>query len=319
MAKTNMGWLWHRRLAHVGMKNLHKLLKGDHVLGLTDVCFEKDRPCAACQVGKQVGSSHHSKNVMTTSRPLELLHMDLFGPVAYLSIGGSKYGLVIVDDFSCFTWVFFLQDKSETQGTLKRFLRRAQNEFELKVKKIRSDNGSEFKNLQVKEFLEEEGIKHEFSAPYTPQQNGVVERKNRALIVMARTMLGEFKTPERFWSEAVNTACHAINRLYLHRLLKKTSYELLIGNKPNVSYIRVFGSKCYILVKKGRHLGANATFSACRRWSNEFTGGGRQCWGLVLKYYELRTRQHKNKLIVNALRPSKHYLPKGIMIFGRRS
>ena len=106
-----------------------------------------------------------------------------------------------------------MQDKSETQGTLKRFLRRAQNEFELKVKKIRSDNGSEFKNLQVEEFLEEEGIKHEFSAPYTPQQNGVVERKNRTLIDMARTMLGEFKTPERFWSEAVNTACHAINRM----------------------------------------------------------------------------------------------------------
>jgi hypothetical protein len=149
--------------------------------------------------------------------------------------------------------VFFLQDKSETQGTLKRFLRRAQNEFELKVKKIRSDNGSEFKNLQVEEFLQEEGIKHEFSAPYTPQQNGVVERKNRTLIDMARTMLGEFKTPERFWSEDVNTACHAINRLYLHRLFKKTSYELLTGNKPNVSYFRVFGSKCYILVKKGRH------------------------------------------------------------------
>jgi hypothetical protein len=149
--------------------------------------------------------------------------------------------------------VFFLQDKSETQGTLKRFLRRAQNEFELKVKKIRSDNGSEFKNLQVEEFLEEEGIKHEFSAPYTPQQNSVVERKNRTLIDMARTMLGEFKTPEQFWSEAMNTACHAINRLYLHRLLKKTSYELLTGNKPNVSYFRVFGNKCYILVKKGRH------------------------------------------------------------------
>jgi transposase InsO family protein len=126
----------------------------------------------------------------------------------------------------------FLQDKSETQGTLKRFLRRAQNEFELKVKKIKSDNGSEFKNLQVEEFLKEEGIKHEFSALYTPRQNGVVERKNRTLIDMARTMLGEFKTPKQFWSEAVNTACHAINRLYLHRLLKKTSYELLTGNKP---------------------------------------------------------------------------------------
>jgi transposase InsO family protein len=115
-----------------------------------------------------VGSNDQSKNVMSTSRPLELLQMDLFRPVVYLSIGGSKYGLVIVDDFPRFTWVFFLQDKSETQGTLKRFLRIVQNEFELKVKKIRSDNRSEFKNLQVEEYLEEEGIKHEFSAPYTP-------------------------------------------------------------------------------------------------------------------------------------------------------
>jgi transposase InsO family protein len=118
------------------------------------------------------------------------------------------------------------------------------------VKKIRSDNGSEFKNLQVDEYLEEEGIKYEFSAPYTPQQTGVVERKNRTLIDMARKMLGEYKTPKQFWSEAVNTACHAINRLYLHRLLKKTSYELVTGNKPSVSYFHVFGSKCYILVKR---------------------------------------------------------------------
>jgi hypothetical protein len=105
----------------------------------------------------------------------------------------------------------------------------------------------------VEEYLEEEAIKHEFSSPYTPQQNGIVERKNMTLIDMARTMLGEYKTLERFWSEAVNTACHAINWLYLHRLLKKTSYELLTGNKPNVLYFPVFGSKCYILVKKGRH------------------------------------------------------------------
>jgi hypothetical protein len=105
----------------------------------------------------------------------------------------------------------------------------------------------------VEEYLEEEGIKHEFSAPYTPQQNGVVEKKNRTLIDMARTMLGDYKAPEWFWSEAVNTACHAINRLYLHRLLEKMSYELLTSNIPNVSYFRVFGSKCYILVKRGRH------------------------------------------------------------------
>jgi hypothetical protein len=90
IAKTNMGWLWHHRLAHVGMKNLHKLLKGEHILGLTNVHFEKDRVCSTCQAGKQVGVHHPRKNIMTTDRPLELLHMDLFGPIAYISIGGSK-------------------------------------------------------------------------------------------------------------------------------------------------------------------------------------------------------------------------------------
>jgi transposase InsO family protein len=252
IAKTNMGWLWHRRLAHVGMKNLHKLLQGEHILGLTNVHFEKDRICSACQAGKHVEVHHPHKNIMTTDMPLKLLHMDLFGPIAYISIGGSKYCLVIVDDYSCFTWIFFLQEKSQTQETLKRFLRRAQNEFGLRIKKIRSDNGTEFKNSQIEGFLEEEGIKHEFSSPYTPQQNGVVDRKNRTLLDMARTMLDEYKTPDRFWAKAINTTCYSINRLYLHRILKKTSYELLTGKKPNVSYFRVFGSKCFILIKRGR-------------------------------------------------------------------
>jgi hypothetical protein len=110
IAKTNMGWLWHHRLAHVGIKNLHKLLTGEHILGLTNVHFEKDKICSACQVGKQVGVHHPHKNIMTTERPLELLHMDLFGSIAYISIGGSKYCLVIVDDYSRFTWMFFLQE-----------------------------------------------------------------------------------------------------------------------------------------------------------------------------------------------------------------
>jgi transposase InsO family protein len=137
-----------------------------------------------------------------------------------------------------------LQEKSQTQETLKRFLRQAQNEFGLRIKKIRSDNGMEFKNSQIEGFLEEEGIKHEFSSPYTPQQNGVVERKNRTLLDMVRAMLDEYTTPGQFCAEAINTACYSINWLYLHRILKKTSYELLTGKKPNVSYFRVFGSKC---------------------------------------------------------------------------
>jgi transposase InsO family protein len=252
IAKTNMSRLWHRRLAHVGMNNLHKLLKEEHNLGLTNVHFEKDRVCSACQAGKQVGVHHPHKNIMTMDMPLELLHMDLFDSIAYISIGGSKYCLVIVDDYSRFTWVFFLQEKSQTQETLKGFLRRAQNEFGLRIKKIRSDNGTVFKNSQIEGFLEKERIKHELSSPYTPQQNGVMERKNRTLLDMARTMLDEYKTPDLFWAEAINTACYSINRLYLHLILKKTSYELLTSKKPNVLYFRIFGSKCFILVKRGR-------------------------------------------------------------------
>jgi transposase InsO family protein len=131
----------------------------DYNLGLTNVHFEKDRVCSACQSGKQVGTHHPHKNIMTTDMPLELLHMDLFGPIAHISIGGSKYCLIIVDDYSRFTSVFFLQEKSQTQETLKGFLRRAQNEFGLGIKKIRSDNGTEFKNSQIEGFLEDEGIK----------------------------------------------------------------------------------------------------------------------------------------------------------------
>jgi transposase InsO family protein len=176
--------------------------------------------------------------------------MDLFGPIFYISIGGNKYGLVIVDDFSRFTWVFFLQDKSEAQGIIKKFIKRAQNEYELKIKNVRSDNGSEFRNTNVEEYLDEEGIKHEFSAPYTPQQNGIVERTNRTLIEAARIMLDEYKTPDIFWAEAINTTCHAINHLYLHKYLGKTLYVIITGNEPKVHYFRVFKSKCFILNKK---------------------------------------------------------------------
>jgi hypothetical protein len=188
---TNMGWLCHRRLAHVGMMNIHKFQKEGHILGLMNVAFEKDRTHGACQAGKLVGAPHRAKNIITTTRPLKMLHMDLFGLITNISIGGNKYGIVIIDDYSHFTWVFFLQDKSETQEMLKKFLKRVQNEFDAKVKKIRSDNDTEFKNTQVEDYFVEEAIKHEFSPPYTPQQNGVAERKNMTLIEMTRTMLDE--------------------------------------------------------------------------------------------------------------------------------
>ena len=253
MAKVDVGWLWHRRLAHVNMRSLQSLLKGDHVRGLTNVSFAKDRACSACIEGKLHEKAHPPTTLIYSKRPLELLHLDLFGPPSFDSLGGRKYCLVIVDDYSRYTWVYFFKRKSETQQTVIDFANEAQRQHNAKILTIRSDNGTEFKNYTLDEFLSDEGIKHQYSAPYTPQQNGVAERKNRTLMDAARTMMAEFKSPYNFWAEAINTACHASNRLYLRKGLNKTPYEILTGNKPNLKYFRVFGCKCFIL-KKGVRL-----------------------------------------------------------------
>src|SRR3954469_20620359 len=193
-------------------------------------------------------AKHPAKTIMTTTRPFELLHMDLFGPDHYSSVSNeaSQYGFVIVDDYSRYTWVHLVSYKTEVQEVFKRFSSRASTNFGVKIKHIRSDNGTEFKNSGLDDYLDELGITHELSDPYTPQQNGVVERKNRTLAEMARTMLDEYKTPHRFWVDAIDTACHIINRVYLHKFFKKTAYELLTNKKPNVSYFKVFGAKCWI-------------------------------------------------------------------------
>jgi hypothetical protein len=136
--------------------------------------------------------------------------------------------------------------------TFKSFAILAQNQFEFDIKKVRSDNGSEFKNARNDEYCDYKGTKHEFSSKYTPEQNGILERKNMILIDMARSMLAEYNVSDSYWAQAINTACHASNRLYCHKLLKKSPYELLIGRKPNISYFRVFICKCYILRKGSR-------------------------------------------------------------------
>jgi hypothetical protein len=157
-----------------------------------------------------------------------------------------------MDDYSRYTWVFLLKSKDETHKFFTKFAKQAERIFEEVIKTIRTDNGSEFKNYAMDDFMDEEGIKHEFSAPYTPQQNGIVERKNRTIIEMARTMLDEFKSSHNFWGEAIATAIHVSSRLFLRPVYNKTPYELLTRNKPNVSYFRVFGCKCFIKNKKER-------------------------------------------------------------------
>nr|GEZ25055.1 putative ribonuclease H-like domain-containing protein [Tanacetum cinerariifolium] len=199
--------LWHRRLAHVNFKTINKLVKGNLVRGLPTKVFENYHTCVACRKGKQ--------------------HKALF-------LNKKRYCLVITDDYSRFTWVFFLATKDETSPILKTFLTGLENQLSLKVKVIRSDNGTEFKNSDLNQFCGVKGIKREFSVPRTPQQNGIAERKNRTLIEAARTMLADSLLRIPFWAEAVNTACYVHNRVLVTKPHNKTPYELLHGRTPSI-------------------------------------------------------------------------------------
>ncbi|KAJ9548565.1 hypothetical protein OSB04_021108 [Centaurea solstitialis] len=246
--------LWHRRMGHMNIKTMNLLVKNQLVRGLPPKEFTLDDHCVACLKGKQHKASHKSKTINTISAPLQLLHMDLFGPTNVMSIGKKSYCLVIIDDYSRFTWVFFLRTKDETSGLIKPFVKRVENQVNLRVKVIRSDNGTEFKNADLNSFCEEKGIERQFSAPRTPQQNGVAERRNRTLIEAARTMLADSKLPITFWAEAVNTACYVQNRVHVVKSKGKTPYELFKNKKPFIGFFVPFGCPCSILNTK-THLG----------------------------------------------------------------
>ncbi|GJU68719.1 putative ribonuclease H-like domain-containing protein [Tanacetum coccineum] len=220
--------------------------QGNLVRGLPSKLFQNDHTCVACQKGKQHKASCKAKTVSSISHSLQLLHMDLFGPTSVRSLNHKTYCLVITDDFSRFSWVFFLRTKDETSGILKDFIRQIENQLNQKVKTIRSDNGTEFKNKDVIEFCGSKGIKREYSNARTPQQNGVAERKNMTLIEAARTMLADSFLPNTFWAEAVSTACYVLNRVLVTKPHNKTPYELLTGKLPIISYIRPFG--CHVTI-----------------------------------------------------------------------
>ncbi|GKA39191.1 putative ribonuclease H-like domain-containing protein, partial [Tanacetum coccineum] len=205
--------LWHRRLGHVNFKTMNKLVKGNLVRGLPSKLFEINQTCVACQKGKQHRASCKTKTVSSISQPLQMLHMDLFGPTFVKSLMKKMYCLVVIDDFSRFSWVFFLASKDETSEILKTFITGIENLIDLKV--IRCDNGTEFKNRAMNQFCEMKGIKREFSVARTPQQNGVAERKNRTLIEAARTMIADLKLPTTFWAGAFNTACRKPTLIFM--------------------------------------------------------------------------------------------------------
>ncbi|GJS93154.1 putative ribonuclease H-like domain-containing protein [Tanacetum coccineum] len=246
-ATSNESKLWHRRLGHINFKTMNKLVKGNLVRGLPLKLFENDQTCVACQKGKQHRASCKSKTVSSISQPLHMLHMDLFGPTFVKSLMKKMYCLVVTDDYSRFSWVFFLATKDETSGILKSFITGVENLIDQRVKVIRCDNGTEFKNKEMNQFCKRKGIKREFSVARTPQQNGVAERKNRTLIEASRIMLADSKLPTTFWAKAINTTCYVQNRVLVIKPHNKTPYEIFLSRKPALGFMRPFGCSVTIL------------------------------------------------------------------------
>ncbi|KAI3821373.1 hypothetical protein L1987_08940 [Smallanthus sonchifolius] len=224
-ASVDESALWHRRLSHVNIKTINKLVKDNLVRGLPDKEFQLEDHCIACLKGKQHKSSHKPKTLNTNDTPLQLLHMDLFCPTNIMSMGKKSYCLVITDDHTRFSWVYFLRTKDETVEILKSYILRIENQSNQKVKII--------------------------SAPRTPPQNGVAERRNRTLIESARSMLADSKLPLIFWVEAVSTACYVQNRVFIVKPLNKTSYEIWFQRVPYIGFLKPFGCPCTILITHG--------------------------------------------------------------------
>ncbi|KAD5318063.1 hypothetical protein E3N88_18009 [Mikania micrantha] len=243
---------WHKRMGHIHIRKMNHLVHNHLVDGVPVKHFKLPDVCVSCKKGKQKRRSHKSKTVFSIDKPLELLHMDLFGPINVKSIDGESYCFVVTDDFSRFSWVMFLKYKSETYENFVLLVNRLETLYKLRVRCVRSDNGTEFKNQNLEEFCDSKGIQQQFSAPYEPQMNGVAERKNRTLIESARTMLADSKLHITFWSEAVATVCFTLNRVLIVKRHNKTCYELLQNRKPNLEHLEPFGAPCTMLKKDAK-------------------------------------------------------------------
>jgi hypothetical protein len=193
-----------------------------------------------------IAASHSLFNNVMTEQPGQLLHMDTIGLSQVRSMGGKWYVLVIVDDYSHYSWVFFLENKDELFEHFWSLALRLNNEHPNCLKGIHNDNRTKFRNDSFNQFCLEHGVDQQFFAPRVPQQNRVVEQKNCTLVEMAMTMLDEHKTPRRFWVDAISTACYISNRIFLCLILN-LPFELRFGYKLFVSHLRPFGWKCFIL------------------------------------------------------------------------
>ncbi|KAF8725661.1 hypothetical protein HU200_020204 [Digitaria exilis] len=245
-------WRWHARYGHLGFQGLQKLSKGEMVIGLPRI-DHVNQVCDGCLVGKQRRFPFPAASKFRARQRLELVHADLCGPITPATPGGKKMFLLAVDDMSRYMWLVLLVTKDESSTAIVRLQAGAEKEAERKLGTLRTDRGGEFTARAFGDYCAGQGIQRHFTAPYTPQQNGVVERRNQTVLGMARCMLKAMGVPGRFWGEAVTTAVFILNRAPTKSLDSKTPYEAWYEKKPAVHYFRTFG--CVAHVKNtGGHL-----------------------------------------------------------------
>lgn len=239
-------FLWHARLAHLNVKSLRYMHRNNYI-NLSD--NELKEKCEIC-VQSKITKKPFSKNERSTQL-LELIHSDICELNGVVTRGGKRYFITFIDDFSRFTYVYLMRNKDEAFDMFKRFKAEVENLHERKIKMLRSDRGGEYFSTKFDAFCEDNGIVHQRTAPYTPQQNGLAERKNRTLVDMVNSMLLNAKLPHNLWGEALLTACHIHNRIP-SRHFKVAPYELWKGRKPTLEYLKVWGCLAYYRISDQR-------------------------------------------------------------------
>ena len=237
----NDDWLWHRRFGHYHFSGLNFLSRKEYVSGLPVVNIP-DGVCETCEIGKKHRDSFPVGKSWRAKKLLEIVHSDLC-MVEIPTHGGSRYFITFIDDFSRKAWIFFLKQKSEACNAFKTFKAFVEKQSGCKIKALRTDRGQEY--LACTDFFEQHGIQHQMTTRYTPQQNGVAERKNRTIMDMVRCMLKAKQMPREFWAEAVATAVYILNRCPTKSVRDKTPEEAWSGRKPSIRHLKVFGCVAY--------------------------------------------------------------------------
>ena len=242
--------LWHKRFGHISPAALHKMKETHTVKGLEQAQLPSHSfNCEVCVSGKHTKHSYHENSAVKSTVPLELIYSDVYGPLPVPSIGGKRFILTFVDDFSRYTWIYFLTKKSEVLTAFQLFVLEVERQFEYPVKKLFSDNGGEYISKRFKTFCASKGIRHFYSAPYASPQNGIAERLNRTMAEKARCMLLEAHLDQKFWAEAFATAIYLKNRSSTRSLPScVTPYEVLEGSTPTVHHLKIFGCLAFKLV-----------------------------------------------------------------------